>query len=328
MITLDAALLCNMSIGKVFRDSENLILGLEFSDDGTLLAAYNETTLHIYDVQIAKKIKTLNNKLTKISKLRFTHCNTAVVFVGGVAPYDLYYWSIYENEIVKVFKGSLEHKLNDLVVNPVNDLAVTVDAAGCLRIYSLHSAKAEPAIVMDYNNQVTDLAANFNYFGTVLVVAIAYVDQNGEKLSKVEFHDMRDKYNGVFFRIFLEDACPVKSIQHDQDGRLIACLQSSGALTLINALDGSIFKTIRGAIPMSVHLPEFSFSPDSRFILAGSEQGQIKVFEVESGKEIAKYSGHSKPCLSVKFSPAHVMFASACQNVIFWIPKYWDHVYN
>jgi COMPASS component SWD2 len=327
-IILDAALLCNMSIGKIFRDSEEQIRGIEFSDDGNMLAAFNESTLNIYDVQIAKKIKTLHNKLSKISQLRFTHSNTAVVFTGEIAPFDLYYWSIYENEIVKIFKGSEECPNKSIFLNPVNDLVLAYDKGNFLRIYCLDSMRSDPAMTMNFGDQIKSMAANFDRSGCNIVVAVTYNDQNEDTVSKIEFHNIKEKYNGRRLVTYLEDVSPVQLIKHDNEGRLMACLLQNGSFVLVSVVDGQIVKTIPNAMTHKNIIPEFDFSPDSRFILTGSEEGQVKIFEVETGNEIAKYTGHIKPCACIKFSPVFVMFASACQNVIFWIPKYWDNAYN
>ena len=104
-LILDASLFCNMAIGKTFKDADSQIIGIEFSDDGSILCAYTVDTLNIYDISTAKKIKTLKNNVSKISILKFTHNPTAILLIPHEQPHDLLYWSIYENEIIKSFKG-------------------------------------------------------------------------------------------------------------------------------------------------------------------------------------------------------------------------------
>jgi len=45
------------------------------------------------------------------------------------------------------------------------------------------------------------------------------------------------------------------------------------------------------------------FSPDSRFVLTGSEDGTAKLWEAGTGEEIRTFSGHSPCAFSVAFSP-------------------------
>ncbi|MBI2900103.1 MAG: hypothetical protein HYY17_07950 [Planctomycetes bacterium] len=46
-----------------------------------------------------------------------------------------------------------------------------------------------------------------------------------------------------------------------------------------------------------------AFSPDGKRALSGSDDATLKLWEVESGKEIATWKGHEKEVSSVAFSP-------------------------
>ena len=110
----------------------------------------------------------------------------------------------------------------------------------------------------------------------------------------------------------------------DFHGKYIACVtELSNIVIVAGDLSSVLWETKIGGIGKGV-FSEFSFSPDSRFLLNGDGDGSLKVFNLEKRCEIAKYSSHVGPCLCVKFSPTSVLLASACQNVILWIPKFWD----
>lgn len=90
-----------MRIGMIFKDFTSPILGMDFSKDGNTLLVYNEEKLQTYDMVNAKPLKTLFYKVSKISFVKFTHHNNAVLLMSQTAPHDLYYWSIFENSIIK-----------------------------------------------------------------------------------------------------------------------------------------------------------------------------------------------------------------------------------
>ena len=117
---------------------------------------------------------------------------------------------------------------------------------------------------------------------------------------------------------------PVVGIKPDYHGKYIACLTELQNIVIVSGDLSRIICEIKLAGIVRKEFGEFSFTPDSRFLLNGDEEGSVRIYNIEKGCEIAKYSSHIKACKCVKFSPCFVMFASACQNVILWIPKFWD----
>lgn len=64
---------------------------------------------------------------------------------------------------------------------------------------------------------------------------------------------------------------------------------------------------------------ECSFTPNSKFVLSGSENGLVHVWNTE-GEEVAKLASHIEKVSFVKFSPKHCLMASAGRNVALWLP--------
>lgn len=67
-----------------------------------------------------------------------------------------------------------------------------------------------------------------------------------------------------------------------------------------------------------------SFSPDSQFILSGSEDGRIYIWNVDSGERdgvLGEHKDHPGPVYSVLLNPKYMMMASAAKtNLAFWLP--------
>ena len=68
-------------------------------------------------------------------------------------------------------------------------------------------------------------------------------------------------------------------------------------------------------------------TPDAQFLLTGSFDGSVVIYEVEGAEKIATYTGHHKPCSTVQFSPNHVMFVSVAESIIFWAPKFFENMF-
>jgi COMPASS component SWD2 len=70
---------------------------------------------------------------------------------------------------------------------------------------------------------------------------------------------------------------------------------------------------------------EASFTPDSQFIISGSSDGKIHIWNVERGNKVAVLSSdHVDTVQSIQFNPKFMMFASTCQQMVFWLPHIED----
>jgi COMPASS component SWD2 len=72
--------------------------------------------LNLYDAETGKKIKTLYNKTKEIEMIKFTHNNEAVL-CATKKENQILYWSLHENEIIKIFTGHTDQILS-LDINP------------------------------------------------------------------------------------------------------------------------------------------------------------------------------------------------------------------
>ncbi|HEV3118281.1 MAG TPA: serine/threonine-protein kinase, partial [Gemmataceae bacterium] len=63
-----------------------------------------------------------------------------------------------------------------------------------------------------------------------------------------------------------------------------------------------------------------ALSPDGRFALGGSRDGNIRLWEVASGKLLHTFTGHDRPVLSVAFAPRghHALSCAADNSIRLW----------
>lgn len=329
-IIFNQEILKNMRIGSILKDKEmQNIKGIEFSTDGKLMIIYNSTQIQIYDIIELKKLKTLKNLPTKISLLKFTHNNNAIIACPSLPPYDLLYWSIYENEIIKIFKGSETYSPKKLKLNPINDLMMLNDTGNNLRIYDLSLMTQEPLMELSLEGKVKSLISDFDETGLVLAIGCLFVSEKDEVLNKIELHSIENKvHKGSFLSIYLEEEIEVYNIEFEQ--KMINVLLRNGVMYFIDSYDGK--KLRKFSICDSKKIEDFSldvcFTPDSSFLLMGTALGSIKILEADSGTEVGEFSvEHEKKCSVIKFSPRFMLFVSvADDNVILWVPKKWEDI--
>lgn len=82
---------------------------------------------------------------------------------------------------------------------------------------------------------------------------------------------------------------------------VIASAYIEHALFLRDAATGDYGRTLRGAT--TNHIKALAFSPDGKSLLAGGEDNIIRMWDVETGRQLQSFVGHSGEILSIAFSP-------------------------
>ncbi|KAK3699917.1 hypothetical protein QZH41_016575 [Actinostola sp. cb2023] len=64
------------------------------------------------------------------------------------------------------------------------------------------------------------------------------------------------------------------------------------------------------------------FSPDSQYVISGSQDGRVHIWASDSGHKITTLEGnHPGPTKCIAFNAKYMMLASACTNMAFWLPN-------
>jgi hypothetical protein len=102
-------------------------------------------------------------------------------------------------------------------------------------------------------------------------------------------------------------ASGVFHVAYSPDGRLLASCGKNGTIKIRDA-DGKDVRTLTGT---GGTVYSAAFSPDGKRLAAGSEDQQVRVWNVADGKELLAYAGHTASVYHVVFSPDGKLIASA-----------------
>lgn len=96
------------------------------------------------------------------------------------------------------------------------------------------------------------------------------------------------------------DAIYANSVRYSRDGRYVLSGEDT-VLKLRDAGTGYILKTF--VEEGSGQVDAVAFSPDGKYALAGSQDGKIRLWDVQSGARVRTFAGHSDEISGLAFSP-------------------------
>ncbi len=169
------------------------------------------------------------------------------------------------------------------------------------RIVSTSDGKA------DKNVQVWDaLSGNliFSYTGHVQGVTTAAWSPDGKLIASASMDGeikIWDALTGQTRYSFTQTA-PVGSIAWSPDSTSIVTgdYNRDDSVRIWNLSKGSQIQVSPGTIDNLIYT--VAWSPDGKQIAAGYDSGQVKIWQVATGKQILTYTGHNQPVMSVRWS--------------------------
>ncbi|KAK4535092.1 hypothetical protein CDCA_CDCA03G1117 [Cyanidium caldarium] len=324
---------------KVFKGVHGeQINSLDFSSDGErLVCAGDDGLVSVYSAAEGTLLKTIPVKRYGCGVIRFSNHKSAVLCAskpvvdavvaaaghGGGRDAALYgapvswddnirYLSLSENKYIRYFRGH-RARVVSLAVTPNDDSFMSAALDGTMRLWDIrypHCAGAlqirgRPAVAVD---------------PTGLVAAVAFSDL--QKLV-IKLYDLRKWDEGPFidFESTITTSEPTV-LKFSGDGRslLVGTAEPNPRIQLLDAFNGQLQTLCRGHSNDQAYELDAGFSADSEFVVSGSEDATVHIWERATGQPVHVLSGHSTHLRAVAFNPQYAMLASACQNVVFWQP--------
>jgi COMPASS component SWD2 len=318
MMKLTPANVRSMEVARVRRDNARPINALDFFHDGSMLiTSSDDDSIRLYNCMEGKLQKLVYSRKFGACHVRFTHHPLSVICASRNAESDhaLRYLSLHDNQFLRYFQGHTA-PVTALEMSPKEDLFVSAARDLTVRLWDLRQEGALGLLPVPNH---TPPAVSFDPEG--LIFATAMSDQTSRS---VRLYDMRSYAKGPFTTFRLSGPPVVfHHLTFSNDGKTILLPAiNSDSIELIDAFDGNQLASFRGHSNASGLALEASFTPDGQFVLSGSDDGRIHVWHAATGREVAVWQGHSSPTLAVRWSPTHMLAASACASSLLclWIP--------
>ena len=297
---------------EILKNHELAINSIDFSPDGlTILTSSEDNTISIFDVDQKKISRSLVNKTYGCNKAIFTH-NSKAILCAGKNDYRIMYWCLHSNEILFSFLGHSDI-ITDLSMNPNSDLFLSTSSDRTSRLWDLCERKCV-CIVQDSQ------CAAFDNNGNVIASVTSSINKANDTYENfINLYSIAENVEGIQkgpFDVFgVHTKNEIKQIKFSYDGNVIVCLTES-ELCIIDAFTGKS----NGSVDLSEDVNRFDISPDSKYIALSCESGNINMYDIK-GKFVVCLEFHTNSCGCIKFCKDYAMLASACSNLVLWIPS-------
>ncbi len=201
-------------------------------------------------------------------------------------------------------------KVEALAVSPVNDCFLSGSLDGTVRLWDMRTnvcqgiihRKGRPAVAYDPQGLIFAISSGAN---------------------QIKLFDSRSFDRGAFatFEVTYDVPFEFGSLKFSNDGHQLLLSTSCDAVFVLDAFEGDMKQIFTQRKNPRKSFFEASWTPDSRFVLSGGEDGAIHCWSAEAGTEVAVLRGHAGPVRNVQWNPGYLSMASSCENLCLWIPN-------
>lgn len=310
------------------------VTSLDFDDSGHyLISAGVDKSIQLYDVHKGSHYKDIQSQKYGAHLARFTHHELDCLYAltpteSAEIDHAIRYLSLASKLYIRYFKG---HKglVTSIEVNPVSDIFLSSSLDRTVKLWDLKSSSPAGSI---------DLASSLVAFdpqGMVFAVVKEY---------SLLLFDLKNYDKSPFLEIPLPDTHPLQKIEFSNNGKFILVSSNINKNYIIDAFLGQLLTTllVDEFEPINYKYPttgSSTFSPCGKFVLAGSPNNKISLFDL---KRIKSTDGDSHVVLLedndeflqpfkllntlslpkiIAFNPKLFTFATADNTVSLWQPS-------
>lgn len=305
----------SMRVAKVYRENTDIITNINFSHDGTnLITSSSDDQIIIYDCEKGTERKRINSKKYGVDLVQFTSNKGQAVHASTKENDVIRYMSLAENKYIRYFAGHTKQVVT-LSMNPTDGTFLSGSLDKTIRLWDLRSNLCQG--LMNLSGRPV---AAFDPEGLIFAAGV-----NSES---VKLYDLRSFDKGPFSSFALEPRSKEvewTGLKFSPDGKSILISTNGSDIKLLDSFNGSPLQTFNGHLNSNKESLEASFSPDSQFVISGSTDGRIHIWNAENGQKVCVLNGdHKNSVRCVQFSPKHMMMASACTIMSLWLPTLED----
>jgi len=273
------------------------VLQVAFSPNGNMLASLSQGVVHLWRVGASQPLRTL-----EVHANNFTFSPNGAMLLAGDNL-----WDVRSGQISRTFRYGL-YQLDRALLSPDGSTIAFFGPIGNEPHYSIH--------LMEFES--TDWWDTYEGIGGLGPVTSLVFSPDGHTLAGatygfyVEFWDantgqLRSTLNDDLAHPITRgpDSDAPSSIAFSPDGRLLASV-GDDVLRIWDVKSGQVQRSIEHA----GWLTSIAFSSDGHLLAAGNHYGDTQLWQLDDGKLVNTFKGHTDTVVSLALSPDNHLLVS------------------
>ncbi|MFB6247128.1 MAG: protein kinase [Salinibacter sp.] len=227
--------------------------------------------------------------------------------LSGAPDRTIRLWEVVTSRKIQTFQGLAAQPIS-VALSPDGDRLVSETSDGVVRLWDVDSGEALRTLE-DRSEAV--LGATFSPDGRRVL-------SGGGASGTLHLWDTS---TGDLVRRFDDNDEAIFSVAFSPDGQyVLSGSGQSGTLKLWDTSTGGVVRTLDQGDWDSTYVFSVAFSPDGQYVLSGSDDMAARLWDVESGRLLRTFEGHSGLVIAVAFSPdgQYVLSGSSDMTVQLW----------
>ncbi len=305
----------NKKLVYSFNEYKGAIKSVSFSPDGQyIISGSNDKKLKLWHVEDQVLLHTYDAHESEVNSVGFSPDSKYIV--SGSDDKKMKLWDADNKVFLHTFKG---HK------SRVNSVAISPDGQ-----YIVSGSRDKTVKLWDVEDRV--LLHTFDGHGHTLSVNSVAISPDGQYIvsgsrdKTVKLWDVEDR---VLLHTFDGHKSEVNSVAFSPDGQYIVSGSLDKTVKLWDVKNQVLLHTFNGheeAIIFNGHeeaIISVDFSPDGQYIVSGSLDKTVKLWDVKNKVILHTFNGHESGVNSVSFSPdsQYIVSGSLDKTVKLWDVK-------
>ncbi len=289
----------------VLRGIEGYVRSVAFSGDGRLLVAAGvDGRPRVWDWGAGgESLAVLAGHSGLTSDAEFSPDGRRVATAGADGTVRIWAWD--GGAVSAVFRGHTA-PVTRTVFTPDGAHVVSAGQDGTVRVWP---ASGGPTLAVLAVPDARVLSLKMSPDGRRVALAAATGVGSGRIQGLVGVWEWRAESQAVTI-----PAPPVPTdVDFNRSGELLAVSHSAGALSVVDVATMAELRTLPVGTDRQT-LTTVAFSPDGKILIAGGEDGLVRVFDWHAGKEVAVMRGHEAAVNDANFSEDGRLIVSAGQD--------------